>query len=332
MPCPDHRAVQSKDVGRGSRLIDASRSSTRARHAVLLQRSNRCGYRLLIAHYSLLNCSLLIAHCSLRRPMMPSRSAPSPHPLRHPAARGRVVAGDRRGRRRRDVRRQVSRRRPGPEGADRRAGRRRDRARARPAGPGARASSSSTRVWPRRARPGDPGSARARARAQRRHSISCPARSPSTRSPPPARRRAGGDIVWLDALVTNVDRTPRNPNLLLWHGKLWLIDHGAALYIHHAWPDLAARGRSPFPQIARARPAAVRGIDAAADATPSAAARRRRLLAGIVGLIPDVWLEDDAAADRPAERRAAYVDLLHAAAERAPSSWRRPSVPERLAV
>ena len=43
------------------------------------------------------------------------------------------------------------------------------------------------------------------------------------------------DVVWFDAFVSNVDRTPRNPNLLLWHRRLWLIDHGAALYQHHGW-------------------------------------------------------------------------------------------------
>jgi hypothetical protein len=41
------------------------------------------------------------------------------------------------------------------------------------------------------------------------------------------------EVVWLDALISNVDRTPRNPNLLVWHERLWLIDHGAALYFHH---------------------------------------------------------------------------------------------------
>jgi hypothetical protein len=62
------------------------------------------------------------------------------------------------------------------------------------------------------------------------------------------------EIVWFDALVVNVDRTPRNPNLLLWHDRLWLIDHGAAFYRHHeaddpAW-DVTAAARKPFPQIA----------------------------------------------------------------------------------
>ena len=56
------------------------------------------------------------------------------------------------------------------------------------------------------------------------------------------------DVVWLDALVTNVDRTPRNPNLLRWHGKLFLIDHGAALYAFHG-ADPLARAKGGFPAI-----------------------------------------------------------------------------------
>src|SRR3954470_18073913 len=55
------------------------------------------------------------------------------------------------------------------------------------------------------------------------------------------------DIVWLDALVTNVDRTARNTNMLLWHGRLWLIDHGAALYFHHAPERVRGHELTPFP-------------------------------------------------------------------------------------
>jgi hypothetical protein len=58
------------------------------------------------------------------------------------------------------------------------------------------------------------------------------------------------DIVWLDAFTTNVDRTPRNPNLLLWHDRLWLIDHGAALYLQHGGLDPEAHAGRPFPPIA----------------------------------------------------------------------------------
>jgi hypothetical protein len=57
-------------------------------------------------------------------------------------------------------------------------------------------------------------------------------------------------VVWLDALTTNVDRSPRNPNLLVWHGRTWLIDHGAALYLQHGATDLPALAERPFPAIA----------------------------------------------------------------------------------
>jgi hypothetical protein len=56
-------------------------------------------------------------------------------------------------------------------------------------------------------------------------------------------------VVWFDALVTNIDRTPRNPNLLMWHDRLWLIDHGAALYVHHGDGDAVARAGEPFAPI-----------------------------------------------------------------------------------
>ncbi len=56
-------------------------------------------------------------------------------------------------------------------------------------------------------------------------------------------------VVWFDAYLMNVDRTPRNPNLLWWHRKLWLIDHGAALYVHYTWTDYLARASSRFPAI-----------------------------------------------------------------------------------
>jgi hypothetical protein len=67
--------------------------------------------------------------------------------------------------------------------------------------------------------------------------------------PQPAPELAA-EVVWLDALVTNVDRTPRNPNLLEWHGRIWLIDHGAALYFHHREWDPETAAARLFPAIA----------------------------------------------------------------------------------
>src|SRR3546814_13130710 len=66
-------------------------------------------------------------------------------------------------------------------------------------------------------------------------------------------------IVWFDAFVANVDRTARNTNLLLWHHKLHLIDHGAALYFHHDWASAGSAAASPFARIAEARKSVVEG-------------------------------------------------------------------------
>jgi hypothetical protein len=68
-------------------------------------------------------------------------------------------------------------------------------------------------------------------------------------APPQVDPRLASQIVWLDAFVLNVDRTAKNPNILIWNHELWLIDHGAALYFHHNWPVARARARSPFVQI-----------------------------------------------------------------------------------
>jgi hypothetical protein len=65
----------------------------------------------------------------------------------------------------------------------------------------------------------------------------------------PPEPELAADVVWFDSLVLNVDRTPRNPNLLRWHHGLWLIDHGAALYVHHAPGDPVARAGDRFPAI-----------------------------------------------------------------------------------
>jgi len=111
-------------------------------------------------------------------------------------------------------------------------------------------------------------------------------------------------IVWFDALVTNVDRTPRNANLLMWHRKLWLIDHGAALYFHHAWDDYLTRSVAPFALIREhvLLPAASK----LADVDASLAAKLdERTIDAIVEDIPAAWLAGDAPfADHRAHREA----------------------------
>lgn len=99
------------------------------------------------------------------------------------------------------------------------------------------------------------------------------------------------DVVWLDALTTNVDRTPRNPNLLVWHGRMWLIDHGAALYLQHQGLDPARDAPRSFPLIAQHVLLSLAG--SIAEAHERLAGRvTRRLLEETVQLVPTDWLED----------------------------------------
>ena len=117
-------------------------------------------------------------------------------------------------------------------------------------------------------------------------------------------------IVWFDAYVTNVDRTVRNTNILVWHKRLWLIDNGASLYFHFAGPDYVARASSPFLEIRShvlLRPAsALHEVDGVLSARPAP-----NVIQSIVSLIPDAWL-DDPAFFSPEERRAAYSSYLSA--------------------
>jgi hypothetical protein len=117
------------------------------------------------------------------------------------------------------------------------------------------------------------------------------------------------DVVWLDGFVTNPDRSAQNPNLLLWHGRPWLIDHGAALYIHHTWRDPDAHARRPFERIAQHVLLPYAGSIEAADARHA-----RRLdeatVRDVVAALPDEWLPDDPLIGPAEAQRAAYVRYL----------------------
>jgi hypothetical protein len=111
-------------------------------------------------------------------------------------------------------------------------------------------------------------------------------------------------IVWFDAFVCNVDRTARNVNMLMWHRRLWLIDHGASLYFHHAWTRGEQHAANPFALI---KDHVL--LQFASELTEVDAEMTARLtfseLADIVQLIPDEWIPDDAGfADRTAQREA----------------------------
>lgn len=112
-------------------------------------------------------------------------------------------------------------------------------------------------------------------------------------------------VVWHDAFTSNVDRSARNTNLLTWHRKLWLIDHGAALYFHHGWDGDPAAADKAFPMIRDHVLLPFASEIASADAFCAARLDEARL-AAIVADVPDVLLADDAIGSAVAQR-AAYV-------------------------
>ncbi|MFL6336631.1 MAG: HipA family kinase [Pyrinomonadaceae bacterium] len=116
-------------------------------------------------------------------------------------------------------------------------------------------------------------------------------------------------VVWFDAYVTNVDRTARNTNMLMWHRSLWLIDHGAALYFHHAWDNYLERSRGPFKQIKDHVLLPFASEIAAADARLSSLVTTD-LIEGLLALVPDEWLTGEARFADAGAHRAAYAAYL----------------------
>ena len=116
-------------------------------------------------------------------------------------------------------------------------------------------------------------------------------------------------VIWLDALVDDVDRTWRNPNLLIWHGRPWLIDHGAALWWHHTWRALDTAVTRPLRDGDQHVLLPVAGPLSTADAT-LAPLVTAGLLHELVRLVPDHWLADGAVFSSVEHARDAYVDLL----------------------
>jgi hypothetical protein len=116
-------------------------------------------------------------------------------------------------------------------------------------------------------------------------------------------------IVWLDCLLTNVDRTPRNTNMLIWHKELWLIDHGASLYFHHSWHNWQEQAKRPFVNIKdhvllpRASELDVVDAEFKAILTPDHIRK-------IVDLIPDEWLSAGFEGETPDAIRNVYYEFL----------------------
>ncbi len=121
--------------------------------------------------------------------------------------------------------------------------------------------------------------------------------------------KLASQIVWLDCLITNVDRTPRNTNMLIWHKELWLIDHGAALYFHHSWQNWEEQAIRQFVQVKDhvLLPFASE-LDEVDVEFRSMLSKER--IQSIVSLIPDEWLTGGSALESPDEIKQVYTQFL----------------------
>ncbi|MET8009020.1 HipA family kinase [Streptomyces sp. NPDC005271] len=133
-----------------------------------------------------------------------------------------------------------------------------------------------------------------------------------------------GRVVWFDALIGNVDRSWRNPNLLVWHGRLWLIDHGATMIWHHNWSGVGTAAAKPYD--ASDHVLATFAPDIAAASEELAPRITEELLTEVVADVPDEWLIDEPGFESPDALRRAYVEVL---LERAATVGDRITVGER---
>ncbi len=117
-------------------------------------------------------------------------------------------------------------------------------------------------------------------------------------------------IVWLDCLLTNVDRTARNTNMLMWHKELWLIDHGASLYFHHSWQNWEEQAVRPFVQVKdHVLLKWADELDTVDEAYKAILTPER--ISSIVNIVPEDWLTANAHEGTAEERRKVYTDFLN---------------------
>ncbi len=116
-------------------------------------------------------------------------------------------------------------------------------------------------------------------------------------------------LVWLDAFLTNIDRTARNTNMLLWNRELWLIDQGASLYFHHSWSDWEKAALSPFPYVKDH--ALIRHATRMEEADAEMRARiTPEVIDAVVDAVPDDWLAASGTPASVAEQRDVYRNFL----------------------
>lgn len=121
--------------------------------------------------------------------------------------------------------------------------------------------------------------------------------------------KLASQIVWLDCLLTNMDRTARNTNMLIWHKELWLIDHGASLYFHHSWQNWEEQAQRPFAlikdHVLLPWATELEAVDAEFSSIIT-----KELIHAVVGLIPAEWLFEEQTFSSAEEHRNAYARFL----------------------
>lgn len=116
-------------------------------------------------------------------------------------------------------------------------------------------------------------------------------------------------IVWLDALLTNIDRTVKNTNMLIWHKELWLIDHGASLYFHYSWTNWEKHALSPFVQVKSHVLLPYASQLEQVDKESKALLTIDKIV-DIIQTIPDDWLEWEGNDETPQQKRNIYIDFF----------------------
>lgn len=121
--------------------------------------------------------------------------------------------------------------------------------------------------------------------------------------------KLASQIVWLDCLLTNVDRTPKNTNMLIWYKELWLIDFGASLYFHHSWHNWKDQAAKPFILV---KDHVLLPLASELDLVNSEFKKilSKELIENIITAIPEEWLKDETAFQSIEEHRQAYIDFL----------------------
>lgn len=117
-------------------------------------------------------------------------------------------------------------------------------------------------------------------------------------------------IVWLDAFITNIDRTTRNTNMLIWNKNLWLIDHGASFYFHHSWKDISTAAKTPF-NLIKDHVLLAQASELERVHQEFKALLTEEVISDIVNNLPDTWLQWEGYPYTEQDLKNGYLEFLN---------------------